>query len=139
MHTYIQDEEMRGRELSFEGFLFCITTKEIRYEKLVSIDGKYKHIQKQLSECCHSLLFNLFHSYFFKALFLLNKCTKHTKYKPAFIYRFSSHQTVYSFLNDNNVINKNKISDILRGGMVFKKRKEVRWKKLSLKAALQSI
>lgn len=101
MHTYVRDEEMSGRELSCEGFLFCTTTKEIRYEKLVSIDGKYKHIQKQLSECSHILLFNPFHSYFFKALFLLYKCTKHTKYKSVFIYRSSSHQTVYSFLSDN--------------------------------------
>lgn len=68
MHTYVLDEEVRGRELSCEGFLFCIATKEIRYEKLVSIDGKYKRIQEQLSEHSHILLFNPFHSYFFKSI-----------------------------------------------------------------------
>lgn len=40
------DEEMTERELSCEGFLLCASMKEIRYEKLVSIDGKYEHIQK---------------------------------------------------------------------------------------------
>lgn len=67
MHTQVLDE-MRGRELSCEGFLFCTATKEIRYEKLVSVDGKYKHIQEQLSEYCHILLFNPFHSYSFKGI-----------------------------------------------------------------------
>lgn len=40
-------EEMRGGELSCEEFLLCASLKEIRYDKLVSMDGKYKHIQKK--------------------------------------------------------------------------------------------
>lgn len=42
------DEEMRGGELSCEEFLLCASMKEIRYDKLVSMDGKYKHIQKKM-------------------------------------------------------------------------------------------
>ena len=38
---------MRGGELSCEGFLLCASMKEIRYDKLVSMDGKYKHIQQK--------------------------------------------------------------------------------------------
>lgn len=50
----------------------------------------------------------------------------------------------WATINNVEIVNKNKISDILRGGMVWKKKKErkkeMRWgKKLSLKAALQSI
>lgn len=42
------DEEMRGRGLSCEEFLLCASMKEISYDKLVSMDGKYKHIQKKI-------------------------------------------------------------------------------------------
>lgn len=50
------DEEMRGGELSCEEFLLCASMKEIRYDKLVSMDGKYKHIQKNGWKCFHILL-----------------------------------------------------------------------------------
>lgn len=63
---------MTERELSCEGFLLCASMKEIRYEKLVSIDGKYEHIQKNCWRYLNILLFNPFHSYFLKVLFLLN-------------------------------------------------------------------
>lgn len=68
------DEEMRGGELSCEEFLLCASMKEIRYDKLVSMDGKYKHIQKKKKwlEMFPRSSINLFHSYFEKALFLFN-------------------------------------------------------------------
>lgn len=56
-----QDEEIRARELSCEGVLLCTSVKDIEYAKLISMIGKCKHTQNDCWECCHILLFNLFH------------------------------------------------------------------------------
>ena len=52
--------------LSCEEFLLCASMKEIRYDKLVSMDGKYKHTytQKKWLEMFPHSSINLFHSYF---------------------------------------------------------------------------
>ena len=96
------DEEMRGRELSCEEFLLCASLKEIRYDKLVSMDGKYKHIQKKNAwKCFHVLLLISFILIFKRRYSFSTNVQIHAKYKSVFIYRSSFHQTVYSFLSDN--------------------------------------
>lgn len=95
------------------------------YDKLVSMDGKYKHIQKNGWKCFHILFLLISLSLFLKGVIPFKLICKYMlntdQYLSIGLVFIKLYTAFWVTINNLEILYKNKISDTLRGGMVEKR------------------